>query len=123
MLHTAKQAKYFFEVIRLFYEEHYSMCRISETLPVDRKTICRWITMYKQNPAEFKAKRAQEEAPSEEEPLTPEQEQIRELEKRIAELEVQLKYEKLRADFYSKMIDITESKFQIQIRRSSSQVL
>jgi transposase len=124
-LHTCKQEKYFHEVIRLFYEEGYSKSRICSVLPIDRKTIFRWIAMYNHAPNEIAKPQPETEAPAAPSPNETDariqelEQHIQELEQKTAELEVQLKFEKLRADLYNKMIDITESKFNIQIRNSA----
>ena len=45
-LHTAKQLKYFDEVIRLHYEEGYGEDRISQILPIGHTTASRWIAIF-----------------------------------------------------------------------------
>jgi predicted DNA-binding protein YlxM (UPF0122 family) len=116
-LHTEKQRNYFREVIRLYWVEKYSKAKIARELPVDRKTIGRWIQLYQQCPDEMEASlppmALTEDAAKTIEDL---QLNIQELQQTVKELEKKLHYEQLRSELYCKMIEITESKYNIQIR-------
>lgn len=135
-LHTNKQEQYFNEVIRLFYSEGLTKSEIATRLPIDRKTILRWILMYEKDPSQFPATWKSEpidEASLPQEPQMPQlaQEQgesyvkdlelkIQILESKLKEVESQLNYERLRVEYYNMMIDLTESKYKIQIRPASA---
>jgi transposase len=135
-LHTNKQEQYFNEVIRLFYSEGLTKSEIATRLPIDRKTILRWILMYEKDPSQFPAPWKSEpidEASLPQEPKMPQlaQEQgesyvkdlelkIQILESKLKEVESQLNYERLRVEYYNMMIDLTESKYKIQIRPASA---
>ena len=121
-LHTTKQEQYFNEVIRLYYKEGYTKTKICRVLPIDRKTIFRWIEMYEQSDGSVVPSPVLSEVQVEKEPdsqIIELESRIKELERKTSELETQLKYERLRAELYNKMIEITESKFNIQIRSTA----
>ena len=57
-LHTAKQLRYFDEVIRLHYECGYGEDRIAKLLPLGHTTVSRWIAIFaRENPQEAIMKR------------------------------------------------------------------
>jgi transposase-like protein len=123
LLHTEKQRRYFRDVIRLYWVEKYSKAKIARQLPVDRKTIGRWIMLYEQSPKEIEAMlppmAVAEDAAKKIDDL---QLCVQELNQKIKELEMKLHYEQLRSELFSKMIDITESKYNIQIRSDAVMV-
>lgn len=48
-----------------------------------------------------------------------ESEEIRELKRQLRQKEVELKQEKMRADFYETMVDVAEEQFNISIRKKA----
>jgi len=48
-----------------------------------------------------------------------ESEEIRELKRQLKQKEVELKQEKMRADFYETMVDVAEEQFNISIRKKA----
>ena len=117
-LHTEKQRKYFWEVIRLYHEEGYGTEKISRVLPVGHTTASRWIAIF----AEEKGKIQWEETkmkPQTEETEKDQSREIEELQKRVKELEAQLLRAEIKAEFYDEMINVAEAKFKIPIRKKA----
>lgn len=118
--HTEKQLKYFDEVIRMHYELGYGEDRISNILPVGHSTVNRWIAIFAKNNgniANIMGKKGNKEQSSQS--VEPQAMTKEELAERIAELERKLRMAELRADVYDEMINVAESKFNINIRKKA----
>lgn len=118
--HTEKQLKYFDEVIRMHYELGYGEDRISNILPVGHSTVNRWIAIFAKNNgniANIMGKKGNKEQSSQS--VEPKAVTKEELAERIAELERKLRMAELRADVYDEMINVAESKFNINIRKKA----
>ena len=110
---TEKRVKYYNQVIEIYQQTGYRGNRISRIVPVNRKTIRRWIANFvaengKVAPEQVMQKKGSEKA-----------EEIKALEARIADLEEQLRLEKMRSRLNDKIIEIAEKKYNIQIRKKA----
>ena len=117
-LHTAKQFKYFHEVIRLHYQEGYGEDRISRVLPIGHSTVSRWIAIFaKEKGKIFGTNDMQkpQETPSSQVP----NEDVAKLQERVKELEAQLLRAEIKAEAYDEMIRVAEAKFKIPIRKKA----
>lgn len=117
-LHTAKQLKYFDEVIRLHYEEGYGKDRISQLLPIGHTTASRWIAIFAKEKGKISGandmRKPQETASS-----SQEKDEIAKLQARVKELEAQLLRAEIKAEAYDEMITVAEAKFRIPIRKKA----
>lgn len=117
-LHTAKQLKYFDEVIRLHYEEGYGKDRISQLLPIGHTTASRWIAIFAKEKGKISGandmRKPQETASS-----SQEKDEIAKLQARVKELEAQLLRAEIKAEAYDEMINVAEAKFRIPIRKKA----
>lgn len=117
-LHTAKQLKYFDEVIRLHYEEGYGKDRISQLLPIGHTTASRWIAIFAKEKGKISGandmRKPQEIASS-----SQEKDEIAKLQARVKELEAQLLRAEIKAEAYDEMITVAEAKFRIPIRKKA----
>ena len=117
-LHTAKQLKYFDEVIRLHYEEGYGEDRISQLLPIGHTTASRWIAIFAKEKGKISGandmRKPQETASS-----SQEKDEIAKLQARVKELEAQLLRAEIKAEAYDEMINVAEAKFRIPIRKKA----
>lgn len=110
---TKKRAKYYNQVIEIYQQTGYGGNRISQIVPVNRKTIHCWIANFvaengKVSPEQVMQKKETGKA-----------EEIKALEARIADLEEQLRLEKMRGRLNDKIIEIAEKKYNIQIRKKA----
>ena len=110
---TEKRVKYYNQVIEIYQQTGYRGNRISQIVPVNRKTIRRWIANFvaengKVSPEQVMQKKESEKA-----------EEIKALEARIADLEEQLRLEKMRSRLNDKIIEIAEKKYNIPIRKKA----
>lgn len=115
---TAKQHMYFWEVIRLYYEEGLGEERISRLLPIGHSTVSRWITIF----AKEKGKNSFLKDMKRTQSTTTDPGQsaeVQALQKRVKELEAQLLQAEIKAEVYDRMIDVAEAKFKIPIRKKA----
>ena len=110
---TEKRARYYNQVIEIYQHTGYGGDRISQIVPVNRKTIRRWIANFvaengKVSPEQVMQQKETEKA-----------EEIKALEAKIADLEEQLRLEKMRSRLNEKIIEIAEKKYNIQIRKKA----
>ena len=117
-LHTEKQRKYFWEVIRLYHEEGYGTEKISRVLPVGHTTASRWIAIFAEEKGKIQWEETKMKPQAEETAKNPSRE-IEELQKRVKELEAQLLRAEIKAEFYDEMINVAEAKFKIPIRKKA----
>ena len=117
-LHTAKQLKYFDEVIRLHYEEGYGEDRIEQVLPVSHSTASRWIAIFAKEKGKISGtidmRKPQENTSSQ-----VASEDVAKLQERVKELEAQLLRAEIKAEAYDEMIKVAEAKFRIPIRKKA----
>ena len=117
-LHTAKQLKYFDEVIRLHYEEGYGEDRIEQVLPVSHSTASRWIAIFAKEKGKISGtndmRKPQANTSSQ---VT--NDEVAKLQERVKELEAQLLRAEIKAEAYDEMINVAEAKFRIPIRKKA----
>jgi len=117
-LHTAKQLKYFDEVIRLHYEEGYGEERIEQVLPVSHSTASRWIAIFAREKGKISGtndmRKPQANTSSQ---VT--NDEVAKLQERVKELEAQLLRAEIKAEAYDEMINVAEAKFRIPIRKKA----
>ena len=117
-LHTAKQLKYFDEVIRLHYEEGYGEDRIEQVLPVSHSTASRWIAIFAREKGKISGtndmRKPQANTSSQ---VT--NDEVAKLQERVKELEAQLLRAEIKAEAYDEMINVAEAKFRIPIRKKA----
>ena len=117
-LHTAKQLKYFDEVIRLHYEEGYGEDRIEQVLPVSHSTASRWIAIFAREKGKISGtndmRKPQANTSSQ---VT--NDEVAKLQERVKELEAQLLRAEIKAEAYDEMINVAETKFRIPIRKKA----
>jgi transposase len=117
-LHTAKQLKYFDEVIRLHYEEGYGEDRIEQVLPVSHSTASRWIAIFAREKGKITGtndmRKPQANTSSQ---VT--NDEVAKLQERVKELEAQLLRAEIKAEAYDEMINVAEAKFRIPIRKKA----
>jgi transposase len=117
-LHTAKQLKYFDEVIRLHYEEGYGKDRISKILPVGRNTASRWIAIFAKEKGKLSGINDMQK-PQENTSSKVTYDDVAKLQERVKELEAQLLRAEIKAEAYDEMINVAEAKFRIPIRKKA----
>ena len=117
-LHTAKQIKYFDEVIRLHYEEGYGKDRISKILPVGRNTASRWIAIFAKEKGKLSGTNDMRK-PQEDTSSKVTNDEVAKLQERVKELEAQLLRAEIKAEAYDEMINVAEAKFRIPIRKKA----
>lgn len=117
-LHTEKQRMYFSEVIRLHYKEGMGEERISRLLPIGHTTVSRWIAIFAKEKGKILGVKEKKKSQSVE-PVEGQNADVESLQKRVKELEKQLLQAEVKAEFYAKMIDVAEAKFNIAIRKKS----
>lgn len=117
-LHTAKQLKYFDEVIRLHYEEGFGEDRIEQVLPVSHSTASRWIAIFAREKGKISGtndmRKPQANTSSQ---VT--NDEVAKLQERVKELEAQLLRAEIKAEAYDEMINVAEAKFRIPIRKKA----
>jgi transposase len=121
------QARYYDEVIRLYFEEGLGSLRITHLVPVSRSTILRWIRIFVSENPEYRYQMQKPSTPKHEDPETieamrrekAEKAEIRALKEEIGRLQVKLQKAELRADLYDEMINVAEKQFNIPIRKKS----
>ena len=112
-------AKYYDEVMRLYFEEGMGSLRITHLVPVARTTILRWIRNFVSENPEYryqmqKANAVKLEGTSNEKAS---QAEIKALKEELGRLQVKLRKADLRADLYDEMINVAEKQFNIPIRK------
>lgn len=116
-------AKYYNEVVRLYFEEGLGSQKLAHIIPVSRSTILRWIRTFvrdnpgyqmqqpiipkHENPKAIEAMRREKEEKAE----------IKALKEEIGRLQTQLRRAEMRADVYDEMINVAERQFNIPIRK------
>ena len=116
---TENHAKYYDEVMRLYFEEGMGSLRITHLVPVARTTILRWIRNFVSENPEYryqmqKANTVKLEVTSNEKAS---QAEIKALKEELGRLQVKLRKAELRADLYDEMINVAEKQFNIPIRK------
>lgn len=117
------KAKYYNEVIRLYFEEGLGSQKLTHIIPVSRSTILRWIrTFVRDNPGYQMQKPTipKHEDPQAVEALRrekAEKAEIKALKEEIGRLQTQLRRAEIRADLYDEMINVAERQFNIPIRK------
>ncbi len=117
-LHTAKQLKYFDEVIRLHFEEGYGEKRIERLLPVGHHAISKWIAIFVKEKGNI-SRPSDMIKPQVISSTQSQSEEVEELKKRVKELEAQLLQAEIKAEAYDEMINVAEAKFKIPIRKKA----
>ena len=117
-LHTAKQQKYFDEVIRLHYKEGYGPERISNLLPIGHSTVSRWIAIFAKEGVNVSGTNDMQK-PQENTSSQVPNEDVAKLQARVKELEAQLLRAEIKAEAYEEMINVAEAKFRIPIRKKA----
>jgi len=114
-LHTNFQKKYYPQVIEIYQKTGYSAYKIEKLklVPVSRKQIDDWITIFEAENGKGSPKRIMEAKKAKE------QEELEALKAQIADLEEQLRIEKLRNRLNEKIIDIAEARWHIDIRKKA----
>ena len=116
-------AKYYNEVVRLYFEEGLGSQKLTHIFPVSRSTILRWIrTFVRDNPG---YQMQQPIIPKHEDPKAieamrrekEEKAEIKALKEEIGRLQTQLRRAEMRADVYDEMINVAERQFNIPIRK------
>lgn len=116
-------AKYYNEVVRLYFEEGLGSQKLAHIIPVSRSTILRWIrTFVRDNPG---YQMQQPIIPKHEDPKAieamrrekEEKAEIKALKEEIGRLQTQLRRAEMRADVYDEMINVAERQFNIPIRK------
>lgn len=120
---TKKRNQYYKEVVDLHFTHGMSANAISMRLPISRKTISRWISIFAASNNEdmkqdtrCKQPENQQEKHDGGRSLEEENNQLRE---EIKCLTAAAKREKLRADLNEEIINVAERKFGIQIRKKA----
>ena len=117
-LHTAKQLKYFDEVIRLHYDEGYGEDRISQILPIGHTTASRWIAIFAREKGIISGTNVMRK-PQENTSSKVTNDDVAKLQERVKELEAQLLRAEIKAEAYDEMINVAEAKFRIPIRKKA----
>lgn len=116
---TEKQVKYFYQVIKLHYEEGLSEEKISRILPIGHTTASRWIAIFADEQCKEGKSMGIPSKHKTSDPSTSESKDVKALEARIKQLERQLEMAELKAEFYDEMINVAEAKFNIPIRKKA----
>lgn len=117
------QAKYYDEVMRLYFDEGMGSMRITHLVPVARTTILRWIRNFvSENPEyRYQMKKAStvklEDTSAAKQNDEASQAEIKALKEELGRLQVKLRKAELRADLYDEMINVAEKQFNIPIRK------
>lgn len=114
---TEKRLKYYNQVIEIYQQTGYGGNRISQIVPVDRKTIRRWIANFvaEKEESPYTVMQKPQVTVSSQDTST----DVQELQRRIKELEAQLLQAEIKAEFYDEMINVAEAKFKIPIRKKA----
>ena len=117
-LHTAKQLKYFDEVIRLHYDEGDGEDRISQIVPIGQNTASRWIAIFAREKGIISGTNDMRK-PQENTSSKVTNDDVAKLQERVKELEAQLLRAEIKAEAYDEMINVAEAKFRIPIRKKA----
>ena len=121
---TEKRVKYYNQVIEIYQQTGYRGNRISRIVPVNRKTIRRWIANFvAENPQVASMKRGKatrpSPTPSPEVPAEGLPQDVQELQAELKRLRAQLTKAEIKAEAYDELINVAEAKFNIQIRKKA----
>ena len=122
---TQKRELYYDRVIKLYLETGYGKKRLSRLIPeVDPSTIRRWIANFvSENPQLASMKRAKpvRTAPVQASEVQPEKlpTDVQELQAELKRLRAQLTKAEIKAEAYDELINVAETKFNIQIRKKA----
>ncbi len=117
------QAKYYDEVMRLYFEEGMGSLRITHLVPVGRTTILRWIRNFVSENPEYRYQMQKANSVKLEDTSVAKQNEkasqaeIKALKEELGRLQVKLRKAELRADLYDEMINVAEKQFNIPIRK------
>jgi len=117
------QAKYYDEVMRLYFDEGMGSMRITHLVPVSRTTILRWIRNFVGENPEYRYQMQKastvklEDTSAAKQNEKASQAEIKALKEELGRLQVKLRKAELRADLYDEMINVAEKQFNIPIRK------
>lgn len=118
MSHNIQKELYFDKAIALRDEEGLTFRDIEKIIPVSSATIYRWCTNFAREKSTRKpmSKKKRVASPAVKPVKGKEAEALRAENERLSR---ELKYERLRADFYNEMINVAEKQFDISIRKKA----
>jgi len=123
--HSEKAEQYYDVAMDLYYHKGLGATQIIKQIPISRSGLYKWIAKFAfENGMKEPTAMSKNTAKGQPESTLPEghsgsTDDVQVLRARIDELEKQLRYERMRAEAYSTMIDLAEDAFKVPIRKKS----
>lgn len=122
MGYDQKRRQYYDKVMDLYFNQDKNCNQISKILPISKTTASRWVAKFvaenqSLTPTAMKKKKAVVQDFEQLSKAT--QKAYDDLEAKYKEAMSELRFERMRAEAYSTMIDIAEKKFSIPIRKKA----
>lgn len=122
--YSSKRDLYYEKAMRLYFEEGMCGTHICKVLPISRAILYKWIAIFvEENPQVASMKRVK--AVNNASAQSPEIQQedllrdVQELQSELKKLRAQLNKAEIKAEAYDELINVAETKFNIQIRKKA----
>lgn len=122
--YSSKRARYYEQAMRLYFDEGMCGTHICKVLPISRAILYKWIAIFAaENPQVASMKRVKSvkkaSAPSPDIPQEDLPRDVQVLQSELKRLREQLNRAEIKAEAYDELINVAESKFNIQIRKKA----